>query len=740
MNLPPHIRDMFLEEFETLAAALHHGLLELESSPDPDSAIGELFRNAHSLKGAAQVAGLRPVANVAHAVESILSDLRTGITAPSADVVEQLLVAVDWLAQAAAQMAAGQDPDRRSARTVTEGLAGLLSEGSDGVPAVPSGVEERYGVGVGEASGAGEAQRDHVSQREPDAVRVPAAKLDQVLGYATDVLLARSGLDVLRGDLRAATQAGSEHERHWTALRNELRAMARSRRLSAAGAQLVEEVDASWRATTAALTPAVSGAGATERELRQASGPLAESVLQLRMTPFEHICEGFDRVTRDAARAAGGKHVTLSVDDGNVELDRTVALALREPLIHLLHNAIDHGIEPPDERVAAGKAESGRVDITAELRGGRVAVVVADDGAGIRTAEVRTAAEQLGLAVDEQDAVVAALFTPGLTTAPIVTQTSGRGVGLDAVRTRVEALGGSVDLASEPGRGTTVTLVVPLTLSIVHAVTARIGEQVVALPSAGVERVLLVQPGEVRHVGGWPMIVHEGSHVRLMDLGHVLGMPSPTPEPDAAMPAVLVGSAGAHVAFTVTALLGELDITVHDLGERLRDAPAVLGAALLQTGGLALVLSAAACARLGIAGAPSPTLRRAVGGPTQQTRSRILLAEDTMTTRAMEKGILEAAGYEVATAVDGADAWQQLREHGADLVVSDVNMPRMDGFELCATIRNSRRFADLPVVLVTSLAEQADRRRGIEVGANAYITKSGFDQGLLVQTVERLLQ
>ena len=704
MNLPEHLRSLFLEEFDDLSRALQSGLLDLEGSSAPAGAVTELFRSAHSLKGAAQVAGARPLVLVANGLETLLGGLRNGTLQPTRDLVDGMLTAVDWLTDAAEHMRRGDEADTRSARAVAAQLAGLAPGGGEALspdePAAVSAVPEPAREVTPPLDGPG-------ALRERDAVRVAATKLDQVLADAGEVMAARESVEVLRRDLVAAVQTVRGTDEHSTQLRDVLR-------------------------------PLAARAAAAERELRLAAGPLAHNVLQLRMIPFRQICEGLERVARDSAHA-NDKRVTLAVDDGSVELDRSIATALREPLIHLVHNAVDHGIEAPAQRQMAGKPETGTVRIAAQLRGGRVAIEVSDDGRGLRTQEVREAADRIGLAAGmDSDDVTAAVFEPGLSTAAAVTETSGRGVGLDAVRARVEGLGGSVDLAFEQGAGTTVTMVVPLTLSIVHAVTVRVAEQILALPSAGVQRVARLAPEALLSIGGHPTMGHDGMHVPVMDLAQVLGLPS-QPPPSGALPVVLVKSAGSTVALVVQALLGEQELTVHDLGERLHDAPAVLGGALLDGANIALVVSAPACARLGLNAATSPALQPAAPAEDAAARPRILLAEDTMTTRALEKGILEAAGYEVRTAVDGADAWEQLRAHGADVVISDVNMPNMDGFTLCATIRQSRRFADLPVVLVTSLADDADRRRGLEAGASAYITKAGFDQGLLVDTVERLL-
>lgn len=750
---PDHIRALFLQELEEQTAALSRGVLALEEQKASREVLDDVFRAAHSLKGAAHVTGARAVADVAHGMESVLGGIREQIVAADAEIVTALLGAIDWLVTAAAVLAAGDEPDGRQARRLRATLNDL-AELDDEPP--PDGPADEGSVAV-----ASHEPADDTASHQPadeaealpaeaaerytpkpakgaETVRVAAAKLDALLRQASEVSVARQRLEAMKRDVTLAASAIADHDAHWRRLRGMLRSDGCT--VAAEVAAAADRADASWRATAAAVEPLAATSAAVERELRQAAAPLVDKVLDLRTVAFGEVCAGLDRVARDAARRAA-KDVVLTVDGGTVELDRSVALALREPLIHLIHNAVDHGIETPAARLNAGKGAVGHVTVSAQLRAQRVEVVVRDDGAGLHRDAIRAAAARTGFGdVADAEGLVAAVFTPGFTTAAEVTESSGRGVGLDAVRARIDGLGGSVGLVSKAGTGTTVTLVAPITLSILHTISVAVGDQVVMLSSPGVQRAVHVRRSDIRSVGGWPTLVVEDRRIPMVDLAQVLGWPSDEAPADGGVATLLVDVAGTYVGLTVSALLGEGEATVHSIGERIGAAPAVVGVSLLPQGGIAVILSALACARLGLATSPSRTLHGVHSAPARAIAPRVLLAEDTMTTRALEQGLLEAAGYEVIAAVDGADAWRQLQERGADVVVSDVNMPRMDGLELCAAIRESRRFSDLPVVLVTSLADEDDRRRGSEAGANAYIVKSGFDKGVLLDTLERLLR
>lgn len=734
MTESDRLQDLFLEELEELTGALAQGVAGLDAQDLSRAALDELFRAAHSLKGAAQVMGAREIADAAHGMESVLSALREGTLAIAEEVVAGLIEAADWLQGAPGAMAAGEALDGRQARRLRKQLVELVGPAQD-LGDSPPAPQDKAEPAAGDAQVPGRVP----APRDTDSVRVSAARLDGLLQQTAEVMVARQRLDELRRQLSVATDFFADHDRQWRQLRGTLSEAARHGLVPQETVAAVQRAETSWRLAETAIDPLARQAVGVERDLRQSVVPLAERILELRTVPFAQVCEGFDRLVRDVARA-GDKQAVLAVEGYAVEVDRSVALALRDPLIHLIHNAVDHGIESVAARQAAGKPKVGRVTLTAELSGGQIEIAVADDGAGLDSDAVRAAASGAGLHDLEDEAdLVEAVFRAGISTAGVVTETSGRGVGLDAVRARIDGVGGSVDLTSERGKGTTVTLVVPITLSVLHAITARVGDQTVMIPSAGIQRVLRVDPNDVRIVAGRPTILFEDRHVPLVDLAQVLGWSTEASRQNEQVPTIMVAAGGLQLGLTVSALLGEGEVTVHGLGQRISEAPATVGAALLPDGGVAVILSAMACGRL--AAAQSPVSR---GQPVDSAEElavapRILLAEDTMTTRVLEQGILEAAGYEVVTAVDGADAWQQLRDRGADLVVSDVNMPRMDGFQLCAAIRRSRRFADLPVVLVTSLADEADRRRGVEAGANAYIVKSGFDRGVLLDTVARLL-
>jgi two-component system, chemotaxis family, sensor kinase CheA len=413
---------------------------------------------------------------------------------------------------------------------------------------------------------------------------------------------------------------------------------------------------------------------------------------------------------------------------------------LDDVLRHLVRNAVDHGIETPAERAAAGKPPVGTITVTAGLRSGGIEIAVDDDGRGVDAKAVREAAHRLDSSLDfleltGERSLVEALFRPGLSTATGVGTVSGRGVGLDAVRDAVEATGGTVTLHQVSGAGVRVIVNVPLNRSTLRTLLVRVRGELLALPSSAI-RGLVALPDDAARVASGPVIDFDGDVVPVVRMIDALDWAESAAHHTDRRAALVVTVPEGAVAIEVDELVAERELVMQAPGPRLTGVPTLLGTAAMEDGSAVLVLNPATCARRALASPPSVS-SAALAPPTRQTR--ILLAEDTMTTRELERAILEGAGYAVVTAVDGMHAWELLQTQPVDVLVSDVSMPRMDGIALCTAVRKSTRWAALPVVLVTSLASEDDRRRGLEAGADAYLTKSGLGRAELLATLERLL-
>ncbi len=553
----------------------------------------------------------------------------------------------------------------------------------------------------------------------PPEVAAPEALPVRVSAQKLDALLARSG------ELRVASLRLEARTEALEAVREELHHLStRLRGVDEAAARRLET----------RLSQLGRALASDRLQLQQASSGLDEEVRRARTLPFAEGCAGLERTVRDVARSQGVQ-ARLEVRGGAQELDRSLLQGLREPLLHLVRNAVSHGVETPEERLAAGKPQEGRITLSVQLRAGRVEVVAEDDGRGLDLESIRARARARGQAVAGDASDARLIFQPGFSTVAQVTAVSGRGVGLDVVRTQVEALRGSVEVDSVPGQGTRFTLDVPLTLSTLRVLLVSAGGQTFAVAGESVARLLRLAPGDVRTVEGHPVWAAPDALVPLTPLSTVLGLPASPPRPR--LSAVVLASGDARAVFVVDEVVAEQEVLVRGLGPRIRRARHVTGMAVRPDGHMALLLNTASLVRAA-EGRPVPA--HLFPAPARaRTRHRILLADDSLTTRALEQSLLEAAGYEVLACADGQEAWERLQAHGADALVSDVEMPRMDGFALTEAVRGSPRFGRLPIVLVTARDKPEDKARGLRAGASAYVVKSAFDQSHLLDALGQLL-
>ena len=453
-------------------------------------------------------------------------------------------------------------------------------------------------------------------------------------------------------------------------------------------------------------------------------GELKGAAVGMRTLPLSSIMAPLPRAVRDLA-AEIGKEVELVIEGAETELDRAILEGLPEQLVHLLRNSIGHGIEPPQERERVGKPARGRLVLRAEQRGGVVEVTIADDGRGV-SEETLVEARKTG-------SLTEVLTRAGFSTADQVSAISGRGVGLDAVKEQVEAWKGSLEVHSVPGAGTKVVLRLPLALALLEVLLVERAGVVYGFPLASVEEVLSLR--DTLSLGGRQELELRGRSVLLADLSVLLGAAAGPPEPHAPV-VVLKAASGKRIATICDALLGQEEVVVKSLGTLLSSLSTYLGAAILGDGRIALLVDPAILMHAELPAPSAPRIAPAV----EQSPPAVLIVEDSLTIRELQRSILEAAGYRVRTAPHGRDALALLdRDAEIDLVVTDVEMPEMGGLELTETIRGHASLSTLPIVIVTSLGDDDDRRRGIEAGADAYIVKRAFDQHDLLETVERLI-
>lgn len=727
----PELVATFRAEVEERLASLSAGLLRLEAHPSPRQLVAGLFRDAHTVKGSARMLGLDAVVEVAHRAEDLLGALKDGRLGVRTDLVDVLLVAAEGIGRSLPGAARPVAADELAA--VVAALASAVA-GEEPV-AVPRLTEED------------EPETDEVRGRS-ESIRVPTRRVHDLLDVVGEAEL----------DVRRLTSSGGQV----AALVAEQARLARG-----LAGLLPAGTEQSVRDAVHALVGLGDRLGAAGRELsalaEDAQGALAgvrDGAMGLAMVPLRRVLAGFPQLVRELAAGAGGpaKDVRLVLHGQDVELDTRVLDAVADSLRHLVTNAVDHGCETPAERVAAGKPAHATVTVSARAAGSAVVIEVSDDGRGVDEAALRELAVARGeLATDSPvtgPALLRVLFSPGFSTREEVTRTSGRGVGLDVVRTAVEDLSGTITVTAAPGAGTTFSISLPVTLGVLRCLLARVGDERFALPVSGVLETLGLASAERHEVAGVPVVVREGVTMPLVDLGTLLAVTGPR-DPRAAV-VVPHGGAGERLAFAVDALEGEREVVVKELGPFLGRLPAVAGATIDGDGSVVLVLDVRELAVRQVAAGPAATTaatvpvtasagsRRTAAGtgrpaPRDANRPTVLVVEDSVGVRELQRVILEGAGYQVLTAVDGLDGAARLRDAPVDLVLSDVEMPGMDGFTLTRTLRATPGWADVPVVIMTSRGDEADQRAGLAAGASAYLLKSEFDQAELIDTVRRLI-
>jgi chemotaxis protein histidine kinase CheA len=719
----PELLATFRAEVEERLASLQSGLLALETHASPRQVITLLFRDAHTVKGSARMLGLEGVLHVAHNMEDLLGALRDSRFEVRKDHVDLLLAACDGIAQALP----GPDalPDSLL-QPIVDALAQAVA-GAD-VVAVPV-LEQRT------APEAESLDIPEPSRQSSDSVRVAASKVYDLLDAVGEADLGARRVEQTTGTL--LTMAAEQGR--WVA----------SLRQAAGSGTLPPEVALALHrlvGTADQMTSTVRGLRELVEGQRSGMALVRDGAMGLAMVPVRRVFAALPRIVRDVAQATG-KEVQLETSGEDVELDKQVLDGIADALKHLVINAVDHGCEAPADRQAAGKPAQAVVTVSARSVGGTVVIEVADDGAGVDEDAVRDKALRLGMIAPDSgltgSALLSLLFTPAFSTNDTVTETSGRGVGLDVVRNAVEDLGGSVEIRSERGAGTTFVLILPVTLGVLRCLVARVGDERYAVPVTGVVESLSMRDAELHTLAGAPVVLRHGVSVPLLDLGSALGLSRAAGEsPRAAL--VVRHVNGTQIAWAVDRLEGESELVIKDLGAFLGRVPYVAGATIDGDGSVVCLLDLRELADRATGGtgfavtgaAPAKKAAAAVPG---QRKPRVLVVEDSVGVRELERVILEGAGYQVETAVDGLDGAARLRDEPADLVLSDVEMPGMDGFALTRTIRRTKGWENVPVIIMTSRGEDHARQAGLDAGCSAYLLKNEFDQEQLVNTVRRLV-
>lgn len=763
--------ELFKLEAEAHCAALSEGLLALEKSPDNRAVVEPLMRAAHSIKGAARIVGLDVIVSLAHTMEECFLAAKSGKEVLRPARVDQLLKGVDildevrglaeadlagWtqaqadrIASLVAQLQAPAESDPAASPPETKPTPPIQQ-----VSVVPSQTNSSSSIEFSPTPAVPVAHS--AAAPSSGTVRVAAGVMNRILFLAGDSTVEANRLQELRvliGSLKARER---KLDNAVEDLRERLRGTpvplieagvnspdsgAVHGRLEAA----FQNVASATSSVQSALNEQATRFDEAFRRMEELSGAIYSEVLRSRMRPFSEGVAAFPRMVRDIARQLE-KKVELKILGESVEVDRESLQKLESPLTHMIRNSLDHGIELPAERAAVGKPETATITLTARHQSGSLVIEVRDDGRGIDPEKVRSKIVERGMVDAPTSArltrpeLLEFLFLPGFSTKQAVTELSGRGVGLDVVQSTVREISGSVTLDSELGRGTRFTIRLPVTRSVIRAAIVRIGGELFAVPLARLDRVLLLAESEIHPVQGRLQFTLEDASVGLVHATEVLGG-VPSSKSAESIPVLVIGEGDDRCGLIVEEVRGEEDLVVRPLDVRLGGVAHIAASAIRSDGEPVFVVDVDDLVRslkvalqggrlLGIAEAQAE-IRRA--------KKRILIVDDSITVREVERQLLMRRGYEVDVAVDGREGYSTLRAGRYDLMVTDVDMPRMTGIELIRAVRREAKFADLPIIIVSYKDRESDRVAGLEAGASAYLTKSSFQDDSLIRTVENLI-
>lgn len=741
------MRALFKTSSEERLQALDEGILHLEKNPQDLSVVENLMREAHSLKGDSNMLGVADLGKVAHQVENILGAVKRGETPLTADICDRLAHGMVAMKQLVHEASTGEVTGVNAFYVLAE-LMGASSDASGTPPVAPASPApaappppEDPNIAI-----------DQASKYKIETIRVPTTSLDSLMTQSGELTVTKIRVAHRLAEIDAITNLWEEWSRDLFMNRFLFHEAQQGkqvwRQLESFHSRTEQHLDVLGR-----MVGQLSSALYEDTtRLEMITDGLEEGIRTLRLLPLSTIFNLFPRLVRDLARQEG-KQIELVIEGGETRADKRILEEMKDPLLHMIRNAIDHGIESPAERKRKGKPETATITLRGYQTPTSIILEICDDGRGLDVESIKQTAVRRGLYRPEElemltpGQIQSLILSPGFSTRTMVTEISGRGVGLDVLRTNVERLKGNIEVHSTSGQGCLIRIQLGTTLATAHVLLVTAQGHTYALPVEFVQTACLVQASDIFTLEGHSTIVFDNQPVSVAWLADLLNLPGGgagrVKSANQRLSCIILQTGHDKLGIFVDALIDEQDVVLKPQSQLLKRVRYISGATILGTGEVCMVLNPPDL----ISAVRHRITQAALGngggsiemGLTEQRPRCILLVEDSIATRTQEKRILESAGYEVVTAVDGVDGFNKLQSRAFDAVISDIQMPNLDGLQLTQRIRQHREYNELPVVLVTTLASDEDRRRGAEAGANAYITKGSFNQEVLLETLERLI-
>jgi len=735
--------ELFRTEVDNHAAALTNGLLALENAPASGECLEAMMRAAHSIKGAARMVGVQVGVQVAHVMEDCFVAAQEAKISFSPEHIDVLLKGVDTLkaigeatnddldAWAAAQQADIEAliAALNAVLSGTELPAGTPSQ-APAIPAEPSAAPDKSAVA---------AAGNHAGD---NAIRVSADNLNRLMGLAGESLVESRRLRPFVDSLLVMKRRQVE----LISLLDTLQDVLEQESVNDLAAGLLNETRHKAADFRQLVSDRIAEMEEFDRNSNNLSGRLNREVVASRMRPFSDGVQGFQRMVRDISRSLG-KKIKLEIHGLSTKVDRDILERIEAPLNHLLRNAIDHGIEMPEQRERLGKPAEGTIRLEAMHSSGMLSIIVQDDGRGVDLDKLRKKIVNRNLVSFDMAAslsdveLLEFLFLPNFSTRDNVTEVSGRGVGLDVVQSVVQDMRGVIHTSSKPGQGIRFHLQLPLTLSVIRALLVEIAGEPYAFPLARIERTLKLPKQSIEQLEGRQYFTLNNQHLGIVSAHQVLNLGDVPPQDDE-LAVVVIGERLNRYGVVVDRFLGERSLVVQVLDPRLGKINDISSGAILDDGAPTLIIDVDDMVRstdLLVSGGRLAGVKQAAGQAKAQSSKRILVVDDSITVREVERNMLAAKGYEVEVAVDGMDGWNAVRTGSYDLVISDIDMPRMNGFEFVGMIKQDKQLKALPVMIVSYKDREEDRMRGLEAGADYYLTKGSFHDETLLDAVEDLI-
>ncbi|QWR76166.1 hybrid sensor histidine kinase/response regulator [Candidatus Magnetomonas plexicatena] len=709
--------NIFVEEAKEHITKITEGLSTLEKDPSDTENLNAIFRTAHTIKGSARMLKLAPIGEVAHKIEDILDAIKNSEIVVTRQIVSALYKGIDTISELVECAGAGQDISS-SGTDVCALLEELLNMPEDSVDLVEKTPEHE--------------QDTHTQAYQPvkaaETLRINADKLDTLIKLMGEIVTHQRQLKERVTEIKEVMRLSKIHSLKLDALSSEFPQLDS---LSSDAAKI------NLRAKQ--LAAELTNDGNVQELLNET---LQEVALTMRMVPLSTVFDSFGRTIRDASRALG-KDINFTVAGGDTELDKKMVEKIADPLIHMIRNSLDHGIEESSVRRAAGKADIGEIALRAFYDSGNVVIDVADDGAGLAIEKIKNKALQRRL-FDEtalnamSDAEVFDLiFYPGFSTASIITDVSGRGVGMDVVKKNiVDELKGTISIESKPGLGTRFTMRVPMTLAIMGVIVFETAGLVFALPKSAVVEIVKVPDTELVDVVMSKALRLREELIPVESLTKVLGLPDNGNGKHSEVLILVIKISDDKLGLIIDSIVEEENMVIKPFPKHMKNLQLVSGVTVSGKNEVINLLNVSGVIKAVRQGAGKT--RAAVPVAKEHHAIKILVVDDSINTREIEKSILEAYGYEVDIAEDGIEALEKTGKQKYDVVITDVEMPRLDGFALTQTLRKDVNYAATPIIIVTSREKEVDRQRGIAVGADAYIVKGTFEQTTLLETIRSL--